>query len=322
MLQDTIVIARAGGPEVLTPARRPVPEPGRGQVLIRVRAAGVNRHDCGQRARGPNNHESDIPGLEVAGVVQAVGDEVVGLEPGTEVCALINGGGYAQYALAEAPLVMPMPAGFSDEEAAGVPEVAFTTWYNMFFVATLKPGGRVLIHGGTSGVGVFAIQLLTALGHPVYATCGTPEKVDLATQLGARHAFNYRSEDFAAQLKADGVAIDAVLDMSGGRYMAQNLDVLAYGGHIVHLTTGTAAATPVPLGAVMQKEARVTGSRLRPLPLARKIEVALALKSVAWPLLGNRIRPLVHRVFPLAQAADAHRYLESGDSFGKLILKP
>lgn len=319
MLQDTIVIDRAGGPEVLVPARRAIPSPGPGQLLIRVQAAGINRHDCGQRSRGPNDHESDIPGLEVAGVVHALGKGVSGPAPGTPVCALVNGGGYAQYTVAQADLALPIPAGFTPQQAAGIPEAAFTAWYNLFGVGALQAGESVLVHGGTSGVGVFAIQLLHALGHPVYATCGNGEKIAFAIGLGARRAFNYKTDDFAALLKADGVAIDAVLDMSGARHTEKNLEALAYGGRIIHLAGG-GASMQVPMRALMQKEARITGSLMRPLAPARKARVAEALASIAWPLLGNRIRPVVNRVYPLAEAGAAHRHLESGDNIGKLIL--
>ncbi|GAB2908717.1 NAD(P)H-quinone oxidoreductase [Paralcaligenes ginsengisoli] len=320
MSQDVIAIARAGGPEVLTMARRDRPQPASGQVLIRVHSAGINRHDCGQRSRGPNTHESDIPGLEVSGHIESVGGDVRGIEVGSPVCALVDGGGYAQYAIADAANVFPVPAHLSLREAASVPEAAFTSWYNFFSVGAMQPGETALIHGGTSGVGVFAIQLLRALGHAVYTTCGSDEKVAFARSLGANDAFNYRTDDFAKRMAEAGIGVDVVLDMSGGRYIDQNLAVLAYGGRIVHLSQGPGGPLPVPLRAVMQKEARITGSLMRPLAPARKRKVAEALKEHVWPLLGEAIRPVISEVYPLAEAHSAHRRLEQGDNIGKLLL--
>ncbi|MDX3908147.1 MAG: NAD(P)H-quinone oxidoreductase [Pigmentiphaga sp.] len=320
MLQETIVISRAGGPEVLVPQQRPVPAPGPDEVLIRVRWAGINRHDCGQRSRGPSTHESDVPGLEVAGHVEAVGANVRGLAPGAEVCALVDGGGYAQYATAHRALVLPRPDTLTLQEAACFPEAAFTVWYNFFSVAAMQPGERVLIHGGTSGIGVFAIQLLRALGHSVYATSGSEEKAAFARSLGAARVFNYKTEAFAEVMAREGLAADVILDMSGGRHTEQNLAALAYGGRIVHLSGGSGAPLQASLRAIMQKEARITGSLMRPLPLDRKTRVAEALRSAVWPLLGTAIRPVIHRTYPLAQAAQAHRDMETGDHIGKLLL--
>lgn len=318
--QDAIVITRAGGPEVLAMARREQPRPASGQVLIRVHCAGVNRHDCGQRSRGPNNHESDIPGLEVSGHVVSVGGDVGNIEVGAAVCALVDGGGYAQYVVAEAAYVFPLPVGLTLSEAASLPEAAFTVWYNFFSVGAMQPGETALIHGGTSGVGVFAIQLLRALGHAVYATCGSDEKVAFARSLGANDAFNYRQDDFAKRMRDAGIAVDVVLDMSGGRYTEQNLQVLAYGGRIIHLSAGSGLPLQVPLRSLMQKEARVTGSLMRPLPSARKRQTAQALEERVWPLLGSAIRPVISCVYPLAEAHRAHRHLEQGDNIGKLLL--
>lgn len=320
-MHDAIAIARAGGPEVLVPVRRNRPSPGPSQVLIRVHAAGVNRHDCGQRSRGPNTHESDIPGLEVSGHVTAVGSDVKDLKPGDAVCALVDGGGYAQYAVADAATVLPVPSGLSLEEAAGVPEAAFTVWYNFFSVAAMQPGEAVLIHGGTSGVGTFAIQLLRSLGHPVYATCGADEKVAFVRSLGATGAFNYRTEDFSTGLAQAGVSIDVVLDMSGGKYTERNLAVLAYGGRIVHLAPGSGSPLQIPLRVLMQKEARVTGSLMRPLAAERKAKVAQALRAQVWPRLGPQIRPVLSRSYRLADAHLAHAQLESGDNIGKILLR-
>lgn len=319
MQQNAIVISKAGGPEVLVPTRCDIPAPAADQIVIKTAWAGVNRHDCGQRSRGPNDHESDIPGLEVSGTVHAVGSLVRGLEVGTPVCALVNGGGYAEYVATHWQHVLPIPAGLSLQQAACLPEAAFTSWYNFFSVADLQVGESVLIHGATSGVGVFAVQLLTALGHPVYATSGSPEKCALALKLGARRSFNYRTDAFAERLQREGTPADVILDMSGGRHMEQNIAALAYGGRILHLSSG-ASPVPVSLRAVMQKEARITGAMMRPLPDARKTKVAEALKKIVWPLIGSRIQTLVHQTYPLARACDAHRDMEQGDHSGKLLL--
>ncbi|WP_338617251.1 NAD(P)H-quinone oxidoreductase [Pigmentiphaga sp. CHJ604] len=321
MHQEAIVISRAGGPEVLVSENRPVPAPGPDDVLIQVSWAGVNRHDCGQRSRGPNDHESDVPGLEVAGRVHAVGANVRDLAPGTPVCALVDGGGYAQYALAHRALVLPVPDSLTLEQAACLPEAAFTVWYNFFSVAAMQPGETALIHGGTSGIGVFTIQLLRALGHPVYATSGSDEKSAFAQSLGASRVFNYRTEAFAEIMAREGLAADVVLDMSGGRHTEQNLAALAYGGRIVHLSGGSGAPLQASLRAIMQKEARITGSMMRPLPLDRKMRVAEALRTRVWPLLGKEIRPVIQRTYPLSQAAQAHRDMETGDHIGKLLLE-
>ena len=320
MQQDAIVISRAGGPEVLVPARYDIPQPAADEVVVKVAWAGVNRHDCGQRSRGPNDHESDIPGLEVSGTVHAVGSLVRGLEVGMQVCALVNGGGYAEYVATHWQQVLPVPAGLTLQQAACLPEAAFTTWYNFFSLAALQVGESVLIHGATSGVGVFAVQLLSALGHPVYATSGSADKCALALSLGARRAFNYKTEPFAQLLQEAGTPVDVILDMSGGRHMEQNLAALAYGGRILHLSSG-AAPVSLSLRAIMQKEARVTGAMMRPLPAAKKALVAQALKKVVWPLVGDRIQTRVHQVYPLAQASQAHRDMEQGDHSGKLLLQ-
>jgi len=321
MLQETIVISRAGGPEVLVSEKRPVPAPGPDDVLIRVEWAGVNRHDCGQRSRGPNTHESDVPGLEVAGLVEAVGSQVRDLAPGARVCALTNGGGYAQYAIAHRALVLPVPDGLTLQQASCLPEAAFTVWYNFFSVAAMQPGETALIHGATSGIGVFAIQLLRALGHPVYASSGSDEKSAFARSLGATRVFNYRTEAFAEIMAREGLSADVVLDMSGGRHTEQNLAALAYGGRIIHLSAGSGAPLQASLRTIMQKEARITGSMMRPLPLDRKIRVAEALRTTVWPLLGTAIRPVIQQTYPLAQAAQAHRDMEAGDHIGKLLLQ-
>jgi NADPH:quinone reductase len=320
--QTCVVIEAAGGPEVLKMRLCDIPEPTRHQVLIRVAAAGVNRHDCNQRTRGPGSSQSNIPGLEVAGLVEAVGADVTRVAVGEQVCALVDGGGYAQFAIAHENLVFLVPAGLHLTSAASLPEAAFTTWYNLFCVAQLQPSETVLIHGGTSGVGVFAIQLLSNLGHKVYATCGSEEKCQAALALGATAAINYHREIFDStmtrRLEQD---IDVVLDMSGGAHTAASLDALAYRGRIVHLSSGAKADFNAPLATIMRKEARITGSLLRPLPMQEKIAVAQALRERVWPLIGSAIKPQVAHVFPLTQAPESHACLERSSHVGKIVLQ-
>lgn len=322
--QLTMAITAAGGPEVLQPRLEAMPQCGSQQVLIEVSAAGVNRHDVNQRRRGPDAHHSDIPGLEVAGRIVAVGAKVSQHTLGDAVCALIDGGGYARYAVADEALTLPVPAGMTMTEASALPEALFTTWHNFFDVARLRAGERVLIHGGTSGVGSVAIQLLRAFGHEVYATCGTDEKCATARSLGARDAFNYRTDDFARRtLEATGQrGVDVILDMAGAVHAGANILALARRGRIVHLSPGGGAEMRFPLRALMQKEGVVTGSLLRPLPLDEKAVIAAALADKVWSRLGTQIRPMISCTLPLAQAAQAHQRLEEGDAAGKIVLLP
>jgi NADPH2:quinone reductase len=321
-MQQCIVITAAGGPEALALRQRPIPVPASGEVLIRVEAAGINRHDCNQRSRGPNATQSDVPGLEVAGSVESVGDGVAMLAPGTRVCALVDGGGYAEFAIAAAPLVLPVPEALDMVGAASLPEAAFTAWYNLFHVADLKAGESVLIHGGTSGVGVFAIQMLRALGHPVFATCGTDEKCAAAEALGASLALNYTKEKFDSSVtRRIGRDIDVVLDMSGGTHTLASLDALAYRGRIIHLSSGGNAQFQAPLSLIMRKECRISGSLMRPLPLADKAMVASALRERVWPHLGSAIRPQVAQVLALDDAVRAHALMEQGRHIGKIVLQ-
>lgn len=319
-----MAITAAGGPEVLQPRLEPVPTCGPQQVLIEVAAAGVNRHDVNQRRRGPDGRHSDIPGLEVAGRIVAVGEHVSHRKPGDAVCALIDGGGYASYAVADEALTLPVPHGMTMIEASALPEALFTTWHNFFNVARLQASERVLIHGGTSGVGSVAIQLLSAFGHEVYATCGTDEKCAMARSFGARAAFNYRTEDFARRtLEVTGQrGVDVVLDMAGVVHAKANIVALARRGRIVHLSPGGSSDMQFPLRALMQKEGVVTGSLLRPLPLAEKAVIAAALADNVWPRLGTQIRPVISCTLPLGQAAQAHQRLEEGDVAGKIVLLP
>lgn len=321
--QTVIRITAPGGPEVLVPFNEATPHPKPGEVLIAVQAAGVNRHDCNQRQRGPVPIHSDVPGLEVAGVVVATGEGVAPHWMGQRVCALTDGGGYAQYATAPVTLVLPVPEGLSWTEAAALPEAAFTVWHNFFGVARLGAGESVLIHGGTSGVGSLAIQMLSALGHPVLATCGMAEKVAAAQRLGTALAMDYRYEDFANKVleHTSGRGVDVILDMSGGKYSAANVKALARRGRLVHLSPGGDAVFQVPLRAIMAKEAVVTGSLLRSLPEPEKAAIAERLKAVLWPLVETgRVRPVIHQTFELQRAELAHRTMEAGAYAGKLML--
>ncbi len=313
----------AGGPEVLELAERPVPAPGTGEILIRVAAAGVNRHDVGQRRRAPGGEHTDVFGLEVAGEVVARGPGVSEWEIGDRVCALVDGGGYAQYAVAPASNTLPLPEGFSLQEAAALPEALFTVWYNCFDVGRLQPGERVLFHGGTSGVGSMGIQVLAALGYEVYATCGDARKCEAARGFGARRAIDYRSEDFVAAVHeaTGGRGVDLIIDMAGAAYAEANLDAIAFGGRIVHLSPGTGAFCP-PLAKIMLKRACVTGSRLRPVPVETKARMAAELRRIVWPLLGAPVRPVIDSTFPLVQAAEAHRAMERAQHIGKILLLP
>jgi putative PIG3 family NAD(P)H quinone oxidoreductase len=313
----------AGGAEVLKLEERPLPVPHDGEILIRVAAAGVNRHDIGQRKRAPGGEHTDVFGLEVAGEVVALGAGTSEWRIGDRVCAIVDGGGYAQYAAAPGSNTLPAPDGFSLEEAAALPEALFTVWYNCFDVGRLTPGERVLFHGGTSGVGSMGLQVLAALGYEVYATCGDDRKCEAARGFGARRAINYRSEDFVAAIgeATGGRGVDLIIDMAGGAYAEANLDALAFGGRIVHLAPGSGTFCP-PLAKIMGKRACVTGSRLRPVPVETKAVMAAELRRVVWPLLGARVRPAIDSTFPLAQAADAHRAMERAQHIGKIVLVP
>jgi len=320
-----VEIAEPGGPEVLRPVERPRPEPGRGEVLVRVAAAGVNRPDVLQR-RGqypPPPGASDLPGLEVAGEVAALGPGVEAWRVGDRVTALLAGGGYAEYAVAPAPQCLPVPAGLSMVEAAALPEAFFTVWTNVFERGALRPGETLLVHGGTSGIGTTAIALATALGSSVLATAGSPEKCRACEALGARRGIDREREDFAAVAREEtgGRGVDVILDMAGGDFFPRNLDALAEQGRLVVIAHLRGARSEIDLGAVMRRRLVVTGSTLRPRSVAEKGRIAGALRERVWPLLeSGRVRPRVDATFPLTAAADAHRRLEGGDHVGKLVL--
>jgi putative PIG3 family NAD(P)H quinone oxidoreductase len=305
-----IDVPHPGGPEVLRIAEGPVPVPGPGEVRIKVAAAGVNRADLLQRAGKypPPPGASPILGMEVSGT----------LENGDPVCALITGGGYAEYCVAPEGQCLPVPRGLSMEEAAGIPEAFFTVWANVFEIGRLQAGERILIHGGASGIGTTAIQLARAFGARVFATAGTPEKCAACEALGAERAINYREQDFVAELRQ----VDVVLDMVGGSYTPRNLDLLAPNGRCVQIAVQQGAEATVNLATIMRKRLTLTGSTLRPRTVEEKARIAHEIHQHAWPLLESRqVKAIVDRVFPLAEAAAAHRYLESGGHIGKIILK-
>jgi putative PIG3 family NAD(P)H quinone oxidoreductase len=316
----------SGGPEVLRPVEREVPRPGPGEVLIEVHAAGVNRPDILQR-RGlypPPPGAPSVPGLEVAGVVVALGEGVVDLIEGQAVCALLAGGGYAEYAAAPAGQCLPVPEALSMTEAAAMPETLFTVWTNLFERAFARDGERVLVHGGTSGIGTMAIALGGLFGLETIVTCGSDEKCRRALALGAAHAINYRDSDFAEEVKriTRGAGVQIVLDMVGGDYLARNLDCLADEGRHVSIAVQRGAMAEINLAKVMMRRLTLTGSTLRARPVDFKSLVADELARNVWPHVEEgRLKPVIDSVFPLAEAAEAHRRMESGDHVGKIVLE-
>lgn len=321
-----IEISAPGGPDVLKLAERPAPQPSAREVLIKVVAAGINRPDVFQRQGGypPPPGASDLPGLEVAGEIVACGSEIDSMAVGEQVCALVTGGGYAEYALAEASLCLPMPTGLTAIEAAALPETFFTVWHNVFEKAALKPGEVLLVHGGTSGIGTTAIQLGKAFGARVFATAGGAEKCRICEQLGAEKAFDYHREDFVTGLKAiaSGGA-NVILDMIGGDYVQKNIRALAFQGRMVSIAFLRGSKMEIDLMPVMLKQLVLTGSTLRSQPVADKARIAAALRKQVWPLIAaGKIKPVIHTTFPLAAAADAHRLMESNAHIGKIMLLP
>ena len=320
-----ISIAAPGGPEVLRPVRLPVPVPGPGQLLLKVAAAGVNRPDVLQRqGRYPlPPGASPLPGLEAAGEIVSIGADVTRWAVGDSVTGLLNGGGYAEYALLEAGSALPIPAGLSLREAAAMPETFFTVWHNVFQRGGLKAGERLLVHGGSSGIGTTAILLGKAFGAKVMVTAGSPEKCDACLRLGADHAFNYRSEDWvaAAGTATGGKGADVILDMVGGGYMARNLDAAAVDGRIIQIAFLEGAETQMNVAKLMMKRLTWTGSTLRPRSNAFKAALASELLAKVWPLVADgKIRPVMDESFPLKDAAAAHRRMEAGEHIGKIVL--
>ena len=320
-----IEIREPGGPEVLVPASRPRPEPGAGEVLVAVAAAGVNRPDVLQRLGGypPPPGASDIPGLEVAGRIVALGQGVEGWTPGDEVTALVTGGGYAEYCSAPAVQCLPVPRGLGLAEAAAMPETFFTVWSNVFDRGGLSAGERFLVHGGSSGIGTTAIQLARAFGARVFATAGSAEKCRACEDLGAERAINYRDEDFVAAVKeaTGGTGLDLILDMVGGDYVQRNIEALAPDGRLVYIAFLGGSKVEVNLLPMMLKRLTITGSTLRARPPAFKAAIAVNLKEKVWPLVEKgEVKPVMAESFPLAEAAAAHRLMESSSHIGKIVL--
>ena len=323
-----IGIAQPGGPEVLTLGEHPEPQAGAGECLIRVQASGVNRPDVLQR-KGlypPPPGASALPGLEVAGVIES-GDAqallAAGLKVGDAVCALVAGGGYAERCVAPVPQCLPVPAGWNMFEAAGLPETCFTVWSNLFDQGGLKPGDRVLVHGGSSGIGVTAIQLAKAFGAQVWVTVGSAEKAAACLALGAAGAINYREQDFVAEGLAAtaGQGFDLILDMVAGPYIARNQQVLAEAGRLLVIAVQGGHKAELDAGLLLRKRQRISGNTLRSRPLAFKADIAAQLRVKVWPLLAARtVRPVLHRVWPAELAAQAHGELEAGAHIGKLVL--
>ena len=320
-----VEITQPGGPEVLKIGSRPVPQPKAGEVLIRVAAAGVNRPDTMQRA---GNYPvppgaSDIPGLELAGTIVALGDGVKDWRVGDAATALVAGGGYAEYCAAPAPQCLPFPKGMSPVEAASLPETFFTVWSNVFDRAGLKPGESFLVQGGSSGIGVTAIQMVKAFGNRVFATAGSAEKCEACVKLGADRAINYKTEDFAAVLKeaTGGKGVNVILDMVGGDYVDRELKCLADDGRIVIIAFLGGAKATLYLNDILRRRLTLTGSALRPRSIEFKGAIAKNLREKVWPLIESRkIKAIIHKTFPLAEASKAHALMESSAHIGKIVL--
>ena len=322
---NVVEIAAPGGPEQLKPGVRPVPRPGDEEVLVRVAAAGVNRPDVMQRQGRypPPPGASDLPGLEIAGEIVALGPKVSGWSIGDKVTALLPGGGYAAYAVAAAPLCLPVPNGISMVEAAAIPETFFTVWTNLFDRGRCQAGDTALIHGGTSGIGTTAIQLASAWGARVFATAGSDDKARACERFGAVRGINYRTEDFVEVMRAEtgGKGVDVILDMVSGSYVARNLEIASLEGRIVVISLLGGSRAEINMGMILTKRLTLTGSTLRTRTVAQKAAVADAVRKNVWPLLAaGRVRPIIHATFPLAEAAEAHRLMETSSHIGKIVL--
>jgi putative PIG3 family NAD(P)H quinone oxidoreductase len=320
-----IELKTPGGPENLVPGSRPTPKPGKGEVLIKVAAAAINRPDVLQRQGKypPPPGAPDTLGLDVAGTVVAAGPDVTWPKVGDQVCALVAGGGYAEYAVAPAPQCMPVPKGFSMAEAASLPETYFTVWTNVFERGRLQPGETFLVHGGASGIGTTAIQLAKALASRVFATAGTADKCAACEKLGAEKAVNYKTEDWLAVIKqaTKNEGVDVILDMVGGDYTPRNLELLRTDGRVVQIAFLRGNKVEIDLNAIMRKRLTLTGSTLRPRSVAEKGQIAQALRAKVWPLFeSGKLKPVIHATFPLAKTADAHRMMDADQHTGKIVL--
>jgi NADPH:quinone reductase len=320
-----VEITKPGGPEVLKPADRPRPEPKENEILVKVAAAGVNRPDVLQRM---GNYPvppgaSDLPGLEIAGEISALGSSVKQHKVGDKVCALVAGGGYAEYCVAPEAQVLPVPKGLTPVQAASLPETFFTVWSNVYDRARLAPAETLLVQGGSSGIGVTAIQIAAAMGNRVFATAGSEEKCAACVRLGAAEAFNYRTQDFEKEILrvTGGKGVNVILDMVGGDYVPRELKCLAEDGRLVFIAYLRGPKTELNIDAVMRRRLTITGSTLRPRPVEFKGAIARSLREKIWPLIeSGRIKPEIYKTFPLEQAAEAHRLMESSQHIGKLVL--
>jgi NADPH2:quinone reductase len=323
-MKAVLIEGKGGGPEVLKAGSRPVPRPGQGEILVKVAAAGVNRPDVLQRTGNypPPPGASDIPGLEIAGEVVEVGAGVTRFKAGDRLCALVTGGGYAEYCICDERAALPYPDGYDAVQAASLPETFFTVWQNVFLRGGLKAGENFLVHGGTSGIGTTAIQLAKAFGATVYATAGSAEKCSACEKLGATRAINYREEDFVAVLKKEaGRGIDLTLDMVGGDYVERNIQVAAEDGRIHQIAFQTGSKVTVDLMRLMLKRVTLSGSTLRPRTMEVKGKIAQGLQEQVWPLLAKgQVKPVIDSTFPLDQASEAHRRMETNAHIGKIIL--
>jgi putative PIG3 family NAD(P)H quinone oxidoreductase len=320
-----VEIAKPGGPEVLVPAERPLPSPKPNEILVKVAAAGVNRPDILQRmglyAVPPD--ASDLPGLEIAGEVVACGAAVTMWKPGDKVCALVHGGGYAEYCVTPEVQALPVPKGLSLVEAASLPETFFTVWSNVFDRGALKPGESLLVQGGSSGIGVSAIQMAVAMGNRVFATAGSDEKCAACVKLGAEKAINYKTRDFAEEIKAatGGKGVNVILDMVGGDYVPKELKCLAEEGRLVFIAFLRGPKTELDINELMRKRLTLSGSTLRPRPVEFKGAIAKSLRERIWPLIeAGKIQPVIYKTFPLAEAREAHKLMESSQHVGKIVL--
>lgn len=317
-----IVITEKGGPEVLKLQELEQPVAQGNEVLIKIMAAGLNRSDVMSRKSSfyGQSDGKEIPGLEIAGVIEAVGPEVKRWKKGDAVCALIAGGGYAEYRTVDERLCLPVPAGYSFEEAAALPETIFTVWLNVFKTAGFKAGENFLIHGGTSGIGVMAIQMIVAMGGKAYATAGTTEKCRFCEDLGAALAVNYKTEDFVAAFKP--VGIDVILDMTGGENTLKNIDILNPDGRLVFINAMNGIKSEIDIMKIMAKRLQITGSMLKPRSNDFKAELAAEIEQTIWPLINEgKIKPVIYKTFPLEQASQAQKLMESSTHIGKIILK-
>lgn len=320
---QAIHITKSGGPEVLQLQETPKPRPEKSQVLIKVKAAGVNRSDVITRQNtatyGKGSPQSLIPGLEVSGVIEEIGAEVTDKKVGDQVCALISDGGYAEYLAVDSSHCLPIPEGISLEDAAALPETVFTVWFDVFMLGKLQPGEKLLIHGGTSGIGTMGLQMAKAWGCETYATAGTEEKVAFLKNLGVDHVLNYKNENFEEVWKDE--KIDVILDMVGGDYTQKNLEILNKKGRLVYINGMKSMDVNINLRTIMAKNLTLTGSFLKPQTAEVKTQIAHQVEKNIWPMFRSKeIHPIIYKKFPLAEAAEAHRLMESSEHIGKILL--